>query len=123
MKIIIAVCIFMLVVFIIGIILHFIFRKQYLAEMNDLHELNQIIHVLNCKIHEMELEMGNLNSQKTNETGKTIWQLELHETISIPSPDGLYERLWSVTRVPSGWLYESIMGGGCQFIPYIEQSN
>jgi len=37
---------------------------------------------------------------------KTIYDLDLHETIIVPDNGDNYETEWRVTRVASGWIYQ-----------------
>ena len=49
---------------------------------------------------------------------KTIYDLELHETISIRAKGGEYIFDWQITRVPGGWMYMSTIGEIDVFVPF-----
>lgn len=52
---------------------------------------------------------------------KSIHNLKLHETTSHFEEES--HHTWYITRVPSGWLYRSILGGSPVFVPYNHRLN
>jgi hypothetical protein len=50
---------------------------------------------------------------------KTIYELQEHETTNVADPSAPTERHreWIVTKVPGGWIYQSIQTGYTCFVP------
>lgn len=46
---------------------------------------------------------------------KSVYELKLHESVTISNKN----RIYTVTRVPGGWLYES--NNGIAFVPYTDK--